>query len=472
MLLNQQICLQIAYRLPASTFMTKPNSRVRLTAGRVDSFVCPSGRSQAFLWDTEAPALALRTTPTGRKTFVFEARLNGLTIRSTIGSSADWPLEKARTEAQRLKMQVDSGSDPREEFRKKLEEIAKSEAEASANHERAKLAEIAVQKVWDEYLIDRKPFWGDRHYRDHVTLCRPGGVPAKRGTDGRGVTIAMPLYPLMTLQLQELTPQVVESWASEQAKTRPTSARLSWRLLKVFLNWCAEQPKYAALLQGKNAATSRRAREVLGKPKVKNDALLKEQLSVWFAAVRNISNPVISAALQVMLLTGARPGEILGLRWEDVDTQWRGLTIRDKVEGTRVIPLTPFVGSLLNGLPKRNVMVFSSASAEAGALTAPRKYHVNACQSVGIDGLSLHGLRRSFKSLTEWLDIPAGVVAQIMGHKPSATAEKHYTVRPLDLLRIHHERIEKWILEQAGIPAKLSTNGAVTEVPDSVRSQA
>jgi hypothetical protein len=44
-----------------------------------------------------------------------------------------------------------------------------------------------------------------------------------------------------------------------------------------------------------------------------------------------------------------------------------------------------------------------------------------------------------------------GVVAQIQGHKPSATAEKHYTVRPLELLALHHERIESWILEQAGI---------------------
>jgi integrase len=67
-----------------------------------------------------------------------------------------------------------------------------------------------------------------------------------------------------------------------------------------------------------------------------------------------------------------------------------------------------------------------------------------------IDGLSLHGLRRSFKSLTEWLEVPAGVVAQLRGHKPSVTAEKHYTVRPLDLLGVHHENIEAWILEQAG----------------------
>lgn len=45
----------------------------------------------------------------------------------------------------------------------------------------------------------------------------------------------------------------------------------------------------------------------------------------------------------------------------------------------------------------------------------------------------------------------AGVVAQALGHKPSATAEKHYAVRPLDLLRIHHEKIEARILEQAGV---------------------
>lgn len=43
------------------------------------------------------------------------------------------------------------------------------------------------------------------------------------------------------------------------------------------------------------------------------------------------------------------------------------------------------------------------------------------------------------------------MVAQIQGHKPSAAAEKHYTVRPLELLALHHGRIEAWILEQARI---------------------
>ena len=68
--------------------------------------------------------------------------------------------------------------------------------------------------------------------------------------------------------------------------------------------------------------------------------------------------------------------------------------------------------------------------------------------------MTIHGQRRSFKSLAEWVEMPTGIVAQIMGHKPSATAEKHYTVRPLDLLRAWHTKYEAWILEQAGIEFK------------------
>ncbi len=56
-----------------------------------------------------------------------------------------------------------------------------------------------------------------------------------------------------------------------------------------------------------------------------------------------------------------------------------------------------------------------------------------------------------FGTLAEWVECPVGVVAQIQGHKPSATAEKHYRRRPLDLLRMWHVKIEGWILEQAGI---------------------
>ena len=431
--------------------MSKPQNRVRLTAGRVDAFTCPAGKSQAFLWDTEAPALALRVTPTGRKTYVFESRLNGATLRLSIGTAADWPLEKARGEAQRLKVLVDSGTDPRELERQQQAAQAAERAAAVAKVKADKVAAVTVGEVWADYLEKRRPFWGELHYRDHIDKAKAGGLPSGRRGGGKQLTKPGPLAALMPLALKDLDQATIERWAANEGKTRPSSARLAWRLLTVFLTWCAEQPEYANLLPDKNPAKTKKAREALGKAGTKSDVLQREQLAAWFAAVQQIQNPVIAACLQMMLLTGARPGEVLGLRWEDVNTQWKGISIRDKVEGTREIPATPYMLHLLAALPRRNEWVFSSPTSASGCLTEPNNPHTRACAAAGLEGLTLHGLRRSFASLTEWLEVPAGVVAQIQGHKPSATAEKHYKVRPLELLRVHHERIEAWILEQAGI---------------------
>ena len=431
--------------------MSKLQNRVRLTAGRVDAFTCPAGKSQAFLWDTEAPALALRVTPTGRKTYVFESRLHGDTIRVTIGTAADWPIEKARGEAQRLKVLVDSGTDPREIERQQQAAQAADKAAAAAKLKADKTAALTVGEVWGDYIEKRRPFWGELHYRDHIDKAKAGGLPSGRRGGGKQLTKPGPLAALMPLALKDLDQTTIERWAADEGKTRPSSARLAWRLLTVFLTWCAEQPEYAALLPDKNPAKTKKAREALGKPGTKSDVLQREQLAAWFAAVQQIQNPVIAACLQMMLLTGGRPGEVLALRWEDVNTQWKGISIRDKVEGTREIPATPYILHLLAALPRRNEWVFSSPTSASGCLTEPNNPHTRACAAAGLEGLTLHGLRRSFASLTEWLEVPAGVVAQIQGHKPSATAEKHYKVRPLELLRVHHERIEAWILGQAGI---------------------
>jgi len=193
------------------------------------------------------------------------------------------------------------------------------------------------------------------------------------------------------------------------------------------------------------------AKDALPKRTAKTDCLQREQLPAWFAAVRQIQNPVISAYLQVLLLIGSRREELAGLKWEDVDFRWKSITIRDKVEGERTIPLTPFVAALLSALPRRNAYVFSSPTAASGRLSAPFAKHQQACEIAGIDAVSLHGLRRSFATLSEWTELPSGVVAQLMGHKPSATAERHYKVRPLDLLRQWHGKLEAWILAEAGI---------------------
>ena len=424
------------------------SDRGNFTAGAIERLTCPAGKQQAFMRDSEAPGLRVRVTAAGAKSFVYEAKLDRQTIRRTIGDVKLWSIEQARTEARRLAVMLDNGQDPRE--------IERQQQAAKAADRAAETAQaVTVGEVWALYLEARRPRWGGRHYSEHLLLVKPGGLVSKRAAGG--VTAPGILHPLVHLPLRDLTAPAIEAWAERETQTRPAAARLAWRCLKAFLSWCAEQSEYAPVLPSANPAKTKKARESLGKAGAKQDALLKEQLPAWFAAVGQQQNPVVAAYLQTLLLTGARAGEVLGLRWEDVNTKWRGLTIRDKdaskggADGVRVIPLTPYVWHLLQALPRRNEWVFSSASAKGGRIVIARNNHHDACAVAGIEGLTIHGLRRSFKSLTEWLEIPAGVVAQIMGHKPSATAEKHYTVRPLDLLRIHHERIEAWILEQAGI---------------------
>jgi integrase len=427
------------------------SDRVNLTAGAIERLTCPAGKQQAFMRDSEAPGLRVRVTAAGAKSFVYEAKLNRQTIRRTIGDVKLWSIEQARTEARRLAVVLDNGQDPREIERQQQADKAAAKVAAAAKAEADKAAALTVGEVWGDYIAKRRPFWGELHYRDHIDKAKAGGLPSGRRGGGKQLTKPGPLSALMPLALKDLDQATIERWAANEGKTRPSSARLAWRLLTVFLTWCAEQPEYAALLPDKNPAKTKKAREALGKAGTKSDVLQREQLAAWFAAVQQIQNPVIAACLQMMLLTGARPGEVLALRWEDVNTQWKGISIRDKVEGTREIPATPYMLHLLAALPRRNEWVFSSPTSASGCLTEPNNPHTRACNAAGLEGLTLHGLRRSFKSLTEWLEVPVGVVAQIQGHKPSATAEKHYTVRPLDLLRVHHERIEAWILEQAGI---------------------
>lgn len=452
--------------------------RQRLTLTRIAAF---NPATESVLWDEDMPRLGVRARPSGAKTFLFKSTLSYTNVRVTIGSVDAWTIEAARDEARRYQRWIDAGKDPRDELRAEAESRAAQEAERAAtamaaSRDAERRARPALE-AWGHYVEARRAKWSASHLRDHERLAQAGGDPITRGrkTTEDGTTQPGLLRPLLMRPLAEIDAQVVQSWLKEQTAKRPTQAALAFRLLRAFINWCAEDERYQGTASS-HAHATKKVREELPKRVAKDDCLQREQLRAWFEKVRSIKNPAIAAYLQAALLTGARREELAALRWEDVDFPWKTLRIRDKVEGERVIPLTPYVAQLLRELKRRNdtppaefrilhgkrikndlnawepsPWVFSSPRAEVGYLQEPRIQHQTACREAGIEGLTIHGLRRSFGSLAEWVEVPTGVVAQIMGHKPSATAEKHYRRRPLDLLRKWHTAIEVWILEEAGI---------------------
>ena len=439
-------------------------AKVNFTAARVAAHMCPNDQAQAFIWDSKTPGLGLRATPAGAKAYIFQAKLNGATVRVTIGDPRSWTIDKAQKAARDFQQMIDDGKDPREVR-------AEQHAARELRRAEARRQDVTFGEAWDVYVAARKPHWSDRTHQDHLKHADEGGRAKKRG-DGK--TMPGPLASLRPLRLSGLTSERIADWLASQTSERPTMVSLSYRMLRAFIRWAADTPAYRGTVSV-DAYRSRDIRDAVPRVRAKHgDCLQREQLRAWFDAVRRIGNPVIGTYLQALLITGARREELAALRWDEVDFQWCSLSIADKVEDTgRVIPLTPYLRSLLLSLKRINETppnvrqlrrlnergktwqpspwVFASKTAADGKLAEPRIAHEQALDVAGLPHLTLHGLRRSFGTLAEWVEVPVGIVAQIQGHKPSAIAEKHYRRRPLDLLRMWHDRIEAWMLEQAGI---------------------
>jgi integrase len=139
-----------------------------------------------------------------------------------------------------------------------------------------------------------------------------------------------------------------------------------------------------------------------------------------------------------------------------VDFRWNRLTLADKVNDTRIIPLTPYMAQMLATLPREidkdgnaNPYVFAAKSA-SGHIEEPRSNFSKVNKHAGVVKLTIHGLRRSFSLFGEAAGAPAGAIAQVMGHSPDSIAEGHRP-RSIDALRPYLTQIEAHILDQAGI---------------------
>ena len=416
------------------------------TIGKINKMTCPPDKQQVIFWDSNnAGYFGVRVTQSQAKSFILQARLNSQTIRKTIGNVNQITIKDALEIAQTKLLEIKKGNDPR---------VIEEQAIAKSKADKAKGINGLV--AWGEYIKWGKVRgkrgsepWGLRHVQEHENMVRIGGKVLSRGvrTGQSKIQANGVLYELLNESLKDITRDKIEQWLDSYLD-RPATARLGLALLSAFFNWLSAHKEYKSAIH-KDACTN--LLKTIPKSNPRKDYLQKEQLKLWFEHTNRIKNSVIKCYLQLLLITGARRNELATLKWEDVDLTWFTATIRDKVNGTRQLSITPYVAKLMRDLPKVNEYVFPSKRAESGYLAEPRYALETVNKNAGIPHLSIHGLRRTFKNLSEWVEMPVGIVAQIMGHEPSATAEKHYTDRPIDLLRMWHTKIEKFILDEAGI---------------------
>jgi len=448
-------------------------AKIALTGPKVADFKCPPDKAQAFLWDLTVSGLGLRATPAGKPSYVFQSVYQGKTIRLTIGSPDVWALEDSkrvapeggdvviqgvRSKAKALQRLIDDGKDPRDLKRNALTaKVNKANAEAAQAVIDAAKA-LTVGNLWPQYLDEgkpkRRPAWKPRYRAAIILMASPGGVKKKRGV---GVTRVGPLYPLMAMPLAQINEDTLKAWHDKEAKQGPDYAARALMIFRGFLRWAASKPEYRGLVN-RAAGSAPAILDTLPSTKAnkRKDCLEAAQLPGWFAGADTLGNRTIATYLKALVLTGARREEMAGLRWEDVDFRWSRITLADKVNDTRVIPLTPYLAHMLVTLPrvikedgKPNPFVFAAKSA-SGHIEEPRSNFSKVNKHAGVVRLTIHGLRRSFSLLGEAAGAPAGAIAQVMGHSPDSIAEG-YRPRSIDALRPYLAQIEAHILAQAGI---------------------
>ena len=440
-------------------------ARIKLTAGRVNDFICTSG-TQSFLWDTESPGLAVRATIGGSKSYIHQGKLNTKDVRITIGNVKAWDISAARQESRKIQTMFDGNIDPREV-------VSEKKIQHEARRVRNKSMSDDLLVPWNEYIQEntvkiRDP-WGARHIADHLNMSSLGGEKRKRGT---GLTQEGLLMPLLKLNFKQLNQSAITNWLQGNSKARPTQTALAYRLFRAFYNWLSEHDVYKSLVVDDLLATKKVKSNV---PRVlpRKVSLQREQLASWFNAVKSLPSQVHQAYLQVLLLTGARREELAELQWGKVDFKNNVIEIKDKVDDSklRTIPLTPYVALLLTNLKAElklqlaarnhrnktneglSVYVFPSSGASGYIVSPTHRIYTDALKREGLEHLAAHDLRRSFATMGEEADVSDGVIKQIMGHKPKSgdTTEAHYKVRTIGRLRDKHIEIERWILNQAGI---------------------
>jgi len=143
--------------------------------------------------------------------------------------------------------------------------------------------------------------------------------------------------------------------------------------------------------------------------------------SVWWQAL-----------VAVAVTTGMRRGELLALRWEDVDFNQETVWVRNtrehrtKSRKNRVLALRPEVADLLHTLPREGELVFGTEDGPMRGDTVTKEFR-KIVEGADIKYCTLHDLRRTFVSHLANAGVNAALVQQLAGHSAIATTVKYYT---------------------------------------------
>ena len=135
--------------------------------------------------------------------------------------------------------------------------------------------------------------------------------------------------------------------------------------------------------------------------------------------------PPAIAATWLMILTGWRRGEVLNLRWSEVDLPRLTARLADTKTGASMRPLSGLACSFIDSQPRVSDLVFPARSSEA-PIIGYRKMWTKVASFGGLPSdITPHVLRHSFASLAADLGYNEPTIAALLGHKTHSITSRY-----------------------------------------------
>jgi integrase len=372
----------------------------RLTNQTIAKLPLPAAGNHIH-FDPEVGGLAVRITAGGSRSFVLCYRTRaGRQRRLTIGSFPDWTVTAARAEAKELKQQIDRGGDPL--------------GERTATREAPTMADLC-QRFADEHLPKRS-----QSTRTNCTAAIKNEILPKLGT----------------IKVADITFADIDSLHRKISIGAPIQAN---RIL-------AQLSKMFSLAMKWGWRTDNPVRHIERNHEERRERFLSsEELSRLAKALDEYTDRQAANIVGLLLLTGSRVGEVLSMRWQDINLDtgmWTKPSAHTKQKKIHRLPLSEPARGLL---AKLHVASNSTDHVFPGIGATGHRYEIKKawseiCVLADIKNCRVHDLRHTYASVLVSAGYSLPIIGRLLGHTQPATTALYAHLAD-DPLRLATERV-------------------------------
>jgi integrase len=344
-------------------------------------------RGNRIIFDDAVKGFGIRITANGARSFIltYRRKADGLQRRTTIGSFPDWSTAAAREEARRLKREIDGGADP----------IGEQEASRSA----PTVADLCAR--FEQDYIPRKRATTQRVYRQQIAADI---VPA-----------------LGRMKVAAVTHADVDGWHRRLSARAPTHAN---RTLAVLSRMFSIAIRWGWRVDNPCKGVERNQEEK------RHRYLTGAEMARLSTALAELRDQDAANAVRLLLLTGARRGELLAAKWGDIDLGaglWSKPAATTKQKKRHQVPLSEAACRLL---AEMRAQADDDAEYLFPARGGGHRPHINEAwirvrKAAKLGGVRLHDLRHTYASVLASAGLSLPVIGALLGHATPVTTHRY-----------------------------------------------